>query len=174
MSGELLVASVEGGLSLLNNLLQLMIQAKQSKSANPSIAEIVEKLPGEAYGIAKQIAEQLINLKANLDKNGVDLKLSLDELESSFNFWEHRWDKIPRKANTLTDGLKNHLVVLLDDFVAVARCAGMGDQISGSYKTALQQKKTIRALSDTSKPVGELLDSMIDFSEEMAAQFGEM
>jgi len=174
MSKELLEGSVTGGLSVLNNLLKLIHQARETGNTDPSMAVLVEKLPGEAFAIASELAKQLRELKQNLIENEVDLSLSLDELESSYRWWQHQIDRVPRKANAQIEGLKNALVVLVDDFVAVARCAGMGDNVAGSYAIALEQKREIRNLANTSQPVGQLLDNLIQYVESIAAQFGDM
>lgn len=174
MAAESVIAGTAASLSLLENLIKLAQAAKNNPDTPLTTAEIMKRLPAEAFGLATNIRIQLVNLRQNLIENGIDLKLPLDQLEESLHFWQNRIDRIPRRALPLVEGLKESLCVLEDDVVAVASCAGMEEFLTTSYRQAREEKMRIRAMADPTRPVGEILDDLIAFAEERSAALGDL
>ena len=168
------IGGVAASLSLLDNLYSLVKNARSRGGDRLSAAEVIKKLPVEAFSIAKQISRQLIALEEELKGSGVDMSVPVEELASHYDWWKLKRYRAARKVGPVIEGLKNATIALLDDCVAVASCSDAEELIAESFSECVAEKKRLREISDPGRPVGEVLGHLIARSEQLAAQIGDL
>ncbi|MEQ8228177.1 MAG: hypothetical protein RIA64_08835 [Rhodospirillales bacterium] len=174
MSDGVVGPAIEGGLTVLKELIAMRERAAAEGRPDPTMSALIEAMPAEAFKISQQIEAQLRELRQNLISNEIDLTQTADDILSSHWFWEHRFDRTPRRINELLEGLKNSLTVMADDFVAIARCSGQNELIGLSYSDSRETKSQLRQMTNPDRPVGEILNDLIDFTEQVSAQLGNI
>lgn len=173
MSAETLIGGAAATVSLVDSLVKL-VSAANEKGSKISTAEIIKRLPGEAYGVAKQIGKELQDFRSQLVNLRVDLKVPLADLENHYDWWKFRKDRAANQAIPRIEGLKGAMLVLSDDFVAVASCQGAEETLAATYAKAAKEKDRIRRMADPTRPVGAILDDLIKFVDERAAELASM
>jgi len=174
MPADVTIGAAAASLSMLDNLYKLIQNAKKNGGEQLSTSEIIQSLPAEAFGVGKQITARLIALDEQMKRLKVDLDIPLQELETSYDWWKYKRYRAAKNALPEIEGLKNSIITLVDDVVAVFACAGAEELLSKSFTEALDEKTHLRDLADPAKPAREVLTGLIAYSEKITAQLGDL
>lgn len=170
--------ALEGGvqaLTLLNKVVTLAKTARANgKKGGLGIADIIERLPAEAFNLAGQFEKQVKELQQDFLKQGISLGRTLDDLQSETWFYQRSRRTLLDSFKPKTDAILAQLMTLMDDSVAVARCSGEEELLAMSYKMARERKVQLRQSLNPNLPVGALLKTLIDQAERMRAELGDM
>jgi hypothetical protein len=109
-----------------------------------------------------------------LREMNIDLDMPLEQLGCAYEFWHLRQDRVARQASVKIAGLRNELLVMADDFVAVAMCARKEKLLAASYASALDEKRRIREMTDPRRPIGQIISELIKFVDERLVEIATM
>jgi hypothetical protein len=172
---EIAIAGGAQVLTLLNRVLALAETAREKGKANGlGIADIIEKLPAEAFSLAGQFERQVNDLRHSFLVYGIDTKKTIDELQSETWFYQWGRKKLLDNFKPMTDAIVIQLTTLLDDAVAIARCSGEENLLAVSYSRSRERKTQLRRSLDQNLPVGELLDALLKEAATMRAALGDL
>jgi hypothetical protein len=165
-------------LTLINSVVKAIQRSRaDGETDGLGIADIVARLPAEAFNLAGEFERHVAALRRSFLEKGLDLAQTLDQLES--NVWCYQF---PQKD--LLTSFKPHVEAIraqfssfMDDIVAVARCHGEENILAASSEHARERKRQIaeafpRDLGQL--PVGEVLDRLTFFAEQLRAELGGM
>jgi hypothetical protein len=162
MNGAEVLGGVAAGTSILNNVIKI-VEAARKRGTPPAVSEMVLGIiPGEALAIAGKLEDQINQLRNDLIRSNVDLSKSLAELEADRGYYIFRRNRVIARAAGMIDGFKNSLVALEEDLIAVAVCLDAADIITDSYQEVSNHARELRALVDSKKSIGEILNRLGD------------
>jgi len=160
-------------LTLGNHLLELLKKAHQ-KGSPLNIADIVEKIPAEAFGLAKEFSEEIRKLKQTLLDAKVDISKPIGQLQSEVSWWRRKQYKLIRTFNAKVNAISDQLANFFDDVVAIAHCKEAEQEIAESYAAAKEKKDKLRGSIDPDRPVKDVLDELIKQADSFRAELGDM
>jgi hypothetical protein len=136
-------------------------QSKQRGEPEPGMAELVARLPGVAFSLAKQLLAQCEALKQRFIDEGIDTSKTIEELEKEHWWWFGGKYKTVRGFHSLCNALSNIAGSHIDDFIAVARCRDQIELVVGGFAEAKELKNHIDQIVRRDVPVGKIIDDLI-------------
>jgi len=173
IEGKMALDGATAGLNLLAALLAIAKEAKK-KGSPLAIADVLERMPAEAYTLAGQLVHEIETLKQSLLDHKVDITKSIDQLEDDVGWWRLRQWRAIRAAGPKINAITTGFSGFLDDVVAIAQCREAEDVIATSYGLALTQKKALREKVRANLPLGSVLDTLRDEAEKLRAALGDL
>ncbi len=103
-----------------------------------------------------------------------DLDKPLSEYMADTNFFLEApgWFAI-RDCNAKIYGLKTSLQFLLDDFVAIARCAKATDVPAKTFKELAPRIRELDLLMRSDRPLKEVFETLIKEAKALRDEFGD-
>jgi|GEM_PF-5397176 len=162
-----------GGVTLLNSVVAF-VKAAQKADQNPRLADVLARIPAEAFTLAGQYAVQVRRLRAALLKAGVDLNLSQKEILDTTGKVHIVQRYLVQKFAANVDAIETQISGLLDDALAVADCCGGDDFVIKSFRDAEEMRIVIHREGDPALPLGSILNSLEVRARDMRAALGDM
>jgi len=171
--------AVQGGvqaLTLINSLVQLLHNAKANgKKDGLGIADIINKLPAEAFKLAGEFEKEVFRMKEEFLRENIDLSLKIDEFECHRRWWNRKHDRLLLDFQANITAITSKLSNFMDDVVAVARCSGEESLLARSYESARERKQLLRRRTDFEKlSLNKIFDNLIDDARQLREQLGDM
>jgi hypothetical protein len=162
-----------GGVSLMNNIITFVQNARKAKQ-DPRLADVLARIPGEAFSLAGQYIQQVQDLRQELLKAGVDLgKTQRAVLAETGRLHIKRRNLLTRFAANI-DAIETQLSRFLDDAVALADCCGDDDFVVTSFVEAEEIRTVIHRETDPGIPLGVILKSLEGRAQDLRAALGDM
>lgn len=168
-----LVDGLSGGLNLLANMTALLKEA-QSKGSPLAIADIVKRLPAEAYQISGEFERAINKLKEDLVSRKVDLNRSFEDLEQNVQWWRWRQYRAVQKAWPRIGAIQSQLSTFFDDVVAVAQCSESDGILAKCYEAARKEKDALDQKVARNAPVGSVLDACLKEAQRLRGALGDL
>ena len=139
-----------------------------------NIADVVERLPGEAFTLAGRLINEIDRFRQACLKAEINLERTVDELLADTSFWRYQRHRVIKRFKPNIDAISIQLETLLDDVIAVAHCREADDLIASSYAQAKERKDGLQSRLAPGLPVGESLDNLKDYATDLRAQLGDL
>ena len=163
-------------INLISSLIGLIEKAKEQDDggANQSIAEILAKLPAEAIKLSKELLSRAEYAKQLFIDTGIPLDKSISDLEKDYWFWFSDSYKIVREIHAYSNALCTSIGHAIDDFIAIAKCGGQLELVSGAFAESREKQNMIDGIVKRDIPIGEILDQMISFARQLRNDVQEL
>jgi len=162
----------EVGLTLGRALYEMLKLAKKNGQRLP-ISDVLLSLPVEGRKIATQLVSVLEETEARLRRNFPKLDKPLSVYMQDTNFFRtSAWFAV-RDCNSKIYGLKTNLQFLLDDFVAIARCAETTDIPAETFKSLQPRIEELDSLMRSDRPLNEVFKILISEAKNLRDAFGD-
>jgi hypothetical protein len=161
------------GVSLLNNIVTFVRNA-QKAGHDPRLADVLLRMPAEAFSLAGQYIQQIQDLRQTLMKAGVDLGKSQSALLRETGKLYFRRRRLITGFSATVNAIETQLSRFLDDAVAVSDCCGAEDFVVESFIQAEEMRMVIHREADPSNSLGGILDSLEGHARELRAALGDM
>ncbi|MGA9471628.1 MAG: hypothetical protein WBV36_04145 [Terriglobales bacterium] len=160
-------------MTLLDTLIKTT-EKLRSDGHEPSLATVLATMPGEAYRLSEQLEEEAKDLRKRLVAAGIDPKTPVNKLETSCLWWAGEQGRALHKFKPRVNAILAELETFMDDIVAVAHCLGKDELIAASYEKALERKRALQKELDYDRPINEIVDVVIRYSQELHAEAGKL
>lgn len=157
----------------LATALYRMLREAADKKGRLPISDVLLSLPVEGRKICTELESDLRALEDRLRKNGVDMTKSLNSLETDHSFYEFAYWAVSNCEKKIYS-LKTNLQFLLDDFIAIAKCADAREIPALAFKNVRPEIQEFDALMRSDKPIGEVLEVLIEKVGRLRDQFGDL
>lgn len=168
-----LIDTATAALGFGQTLAKIILEAKRQGN-ELAIADIIERLPLEAFKLSGQYIRQLEELKQSLLDAKVDITKSFDELEAERDWWRYKKWRAVRAAFPKINAISYQFSAFLDDVVAIAQCREAEGLIAASYKEILPAKNAIRENTKSNYPVEKVLGTLLAEAENLRAIIGDL
>ena len=160
-------------LSILDNIINLVRDAK-AKGARLSIADIMEKMPSEAFTLAGQIVTKVESLHEKLLQAKVDLGKTISQLEADTDWWRFKKYRLVRAFEAEMTGIARSVGHLFADAVAIAHCRKADRAIAKSFSDTSKQQEQLDGIVRRSVPVGKIISEMLQHARRIRGELGDM
>jgi hypothetical protein len=161
------------GLNLLNTVVK-MIQTARENEEKLNIADVMERLPGEAFSMAGKVVNVIDEFRQDCLQAGIDLDRTPDQLLEETSFWRLKRYRVVKKFQPNVDAIAIQLETLLDDAIAVTHCRDADSLVAESYARARERKVGLRAQLNGDQSMGQILDSLKSYAQDLRAQLGDL
>jgi hypothetical protein len=170
--GTLAGAGAVEGVKLLNNLVE-MLKTAQAKGDRLGVAEILEKLPPEAFVLSGRFIQEIDDLRKAFANE--DLNKTIDQLQTERQWWELRRYKLFRSFRPKIQSISDQLDAFLSDVVAIAHCKEAESSVARSFSNARERSRAIERDADfATQPVGKVLEALRGHAKDLQWQLQEM
>lgn len=91
-------------LSLLDNLIKLIRNAQRDETPF-TVADVIQKLPVEAFGLARIFESQIDSLELAFRDHNINLERTIEQLEEDYDYWHFRKYRLIRSFEPRVRGL---------------------------------------------------------------------
>jgi hypothetical protein len=167
------LSAAGSSVGLLNNIVAFVKAAEKAKQ-DPRLADVLARIPAEAFILAGQYVTQVQDLRSSLIKADIDLSKTQRELLLSTSKWHFGQRRLLSKFSANTDALEVQLSRFMDDALSVADCCGDDDFVIQSFADAEELRIVLHRETDPSLPVGDILKALEGRARDMRAALGDM
>jgi hypothetical protein len=162
----IIAAAAEG--AEIGEVIAHLVKDAKRKGRRLRTPEIISILPAHTAASCANVAKQLRKFQADLIKHKIDTTKTLQQIEREPGIYK----RIPYNAISAfrkrIEFIKNEIIDLHDDAVAVAQCLDDILAIPRSYAAAAAATAPIRELKSTERPIGEVIDYLAKDMEKLA------
>lgn len=173
IDASLALGTAKSGISLLDTILQI-VKNSQKEGKRLAIAEVLQKMPPEAYGIASAIVREIEALKNEFQKAGISLDKSIESLQAEKHWWFSKKYRLVRDFDGRIGALINASGQLLQDFVALANCREADDLIAASFGDATKVQTELEAINTGKQPVGKVFEGLLAHARRVRDDLGKL
>lgn len=168
-----LLTTAGGSVSLMNNIITFVQNARKAKQ-DPRLADILARIPADAFSLAGQYVRQIQDLRHALLKEGVDLKRTQRDLLRETGILRRKRRSLLTSFAANIDAIETQLSRFLDDAVAISECCGDDDLVVASFIEAEELRTVIHRETDPEMPLSEILQSLEGHAQDLRNALGEM
>lgn len=161
-------------LNLTNSILKLIETARAQGKVDPSLASIIEKMPGEAFSFMDQLENEAKRLRKTMVTANISPRIPVNAIESDPLWWTDKQGRAFHHFKPKVESILAELETFMDDIVAVAHCMGQDELIAASYEKALKRKRQLQKEMNYDRPIGEIIDVLIRYSRQLHAEAGSL
>jgi hypothetical protein len=173
VDASIAIGSIANGLSLLDNLVKMIQNARRGGSPL-SMADIVARLPVDAFSIAGQIINEIDALHQSFVERHIDLGKTIADLEADTSWWNRRQYRLIRSFHPTMLALSQRVSILIEDFVALTHCSEQEQFVSLSFAESRERREHIRQIVDLNRPVGQILSGLNEEALRLSAELGDL
>jgi hypothetical protein len=164
-----------GSLTLANAIVKILQEHKKNpKDASPRVAELVAALPAAAMQATGSLINEIVRLRKDCLKAGIDLKMNLDQLREQTAIYHFSKRRVLKTFQARVEGIAGEISILFDDVVSVFDCADRLDLVARSFKDSRKDKDKLRNETRDSLPLGRILDNLQKHAEKVRQEIGDI
>lgn len=167
------ISGAAASLSLLDNLVKMIRNARR-EGLPLAMADIVARLPVDAFSIAGQIVNEINTLQQSFQDRHVNTDRTIAELEGDTGWWNSRQYRLVRNFEPTIRALSQRINALVEDFVALAHCSEQERLVSSSFTESLERREHIKQIVDRNHPVGQIFRELSAEAERLRAELGDL
>lgn len=162
------------GLSLLNQLISMIRQARANGEPEPKIAEVLKRLPAAAFRLSRNLVDECEALRQSYLDAKVDITKTISELEREHWFWFGQKYRLVQGLRSSANALSTVAGQAIDDFMAIARCQDRIDLVAAAFENARKQKEEIESIVTRDVPVEEILKKLTSLARSLRDEVERM
>jgi len=117
-------------------------------------------LPLQTATSCERLASELRQFQADLSKSKIDTTRTLIQIEKDRMIWLRPNYRVVRLFRKRIEDLKNEILGVHDDVVAVAQCLDDISDIPRSYDAGHAHHPTDQETANRERPIGEVIDTL--------------
>jgi hypothetical protein len=173
IEGKAALEGAKAGLSLLENVVQFVRKARE-EGKRVAIADILQRMPSDAFGIAGELVTAIEQLKQEFLSNKIDLKKTIDQLQAETYWWKSKKYRLVRSFEAKINSLVTASSHLVEDFVAVANCREADELVASSFGDGMKIQSALSGIVDANRPVGDIFDDLLKYARRIRADLGDL